>query len=224
MAIIIPRRAVRSLRVFQLATFAIGAIALIVALYLVRVVVSPERPLAPRTAAERVIFDAKDALKKDSRNIKARLDLGRVYIGIGQYESAISTLKIAVQLDRQNVEAFYLLGLAYHEKGEFDKALEHLSKAAKVKGAFAEQLAPVYQQMGKTYTGMGRNQEAVQSYRKALTYEPQDADVVFLLGQAYEKLGDRRAAIQAYKGVLEFLPDDKQAKEALEELQAAGKK
>jgi tetratricopeptide (TPR) repeat protein len=226
MAIIKPQTASRSLRAFQLATFAAGIVAVAVVVYLALALVKEQsdQTKAPRTAAESALFDARAQLSKNPRDLSARLNLAKVYIGIGQYDTALSTLKIALGLDKNNEEAQYLTGLAYFEMGDNNKALDSLIKASKVKGAFAEQLTLVWQQMGDTYVKMGRYRDAVQAYNTALSYKPEAADVVFKLAQTFEKVGDTQAALKAYKGVLSFVPTDKQAQDAVKRLQTTEKR
>lgn len=224
MAIIKPNTGILSLRALQFTAIIAGLATFVLLIYTIQVVIKPQLPPSPRTAAEKALFDAKGEVARNPKNAKARLALARVYIGIGQYEKALASLRSALSLDKNNVEARYLTGVAYYEMGNYGEALSNLQKAASIKGAFAEQLAPIYEEIGKTYSAIGKSVNAVDAYKKALAYQPEAADIIFLLAQEYERLGDKQRAVKAYKGVLSYLPDDEKAAAALKRLQTNSKR
>ena len=89
----------------------------------------------PRTAAERTLIDAQNAIAEDPRNVDARVALARVYLGMGQIESALRTLDAAQQIEPENLAVTHMLGLTYLESGDAAAAIPYLQR---VVDTFAE--------------------------------------------------------------------------------------
>lgn len=179
------------------------------------------RQITPRSAAERALFDAREAVEQNPQDVSARLDLARAYIGASQTENALSILRAVVEQEPGNIEAVHITGLAYAESGDSETAAVKLEEAAAVPDAFAEQYAAVYSDLGDVYTRMGRLEDAARSYEAALQRVPQAADIVFELAVTYENLGRAEDARVAYEGVLRYIPDHSGAIEAMTRIESA---
>ena len=67
------------------------------------------------------------AIALDPINTKLRLSLGGVYYALGDYDSAIDTLKLAVLTKPDFANARYNLAIAYRDKGETEKAINEMT-------------------------------------------------------------------------------------------------
>ena len=59
-----------------------------------------------------------------------RMDLGRCYTRIGQFDTAVQTFQKALETDPSSAEANYMLGVAYMRLGEWEAAIGPLQVAA----------------------------------------------------------------------------------------------
>ena len=72
------------------------------------------------------------------------------------------------------------------------------------------------------YLRLGRYEEAIKQFRKALSKEPELADARFHLGECYRHLGDEKKAIEEYEAALEIDPNYVAARTRLERLSPPG--
>jgi tetratricopeptide (TPR) repeat protein len=175
----------------------------------------------PRTAAERALMDAKQAIEADPRDIDARLKLARVSIGMGMFEAAKSTLEAAAEIEPDNPKITHLLGLTALESGDADTALVHLETAVQVPGAFAQDYAVIWSDIARARLAKQDTPGAIEAYEEALRHMPQAADIVLSLAQLYESTGRTEDAVRAYEGVTKFMPENGEALEALNRLTPA---
>lgn len=204
----------------RLMTVALAMVAIGAAAFTLYAIQQRQGDQTPRTAAERALLDAKRAIEKDPRDVAARMQLARVYIGMGRTEEAKGVLLAAAQLENKNIQVAHLLGLAYLEAGEYEPAVRQLRAAAGMKDGFAEQYAAIHADIGRCYSLQEQWKQAAASYREAVGYAPEAADLVFELGTAYERLGKKKDAVKAYEGVLKFVPDHEGAQRALTALRS----
>lgn len=175
----------------------------------------------PRTATERALVDARLAIEENPRDVEARLQLARVYIGMGQTQTAIRTLEAAQELAPDDLRVVHLLGLAHLEGGDAAAAMPFLEQAAEIEGGFAQDYAAIWSDIGRARRLQDDLEGALAAYERALVYVPQAADIVFELATVYERLGRTEEAITAYEGVLRFVPDHEGARAALSRLNSA---
>jgi len=174
----------------------------------------------PRTATERALMDARRAIEDNPRDVEARLQLARVYIGMGQTETAIRTLEAAKELAPEDLRLTHLLGLAHLEGGDATTALLYLEQAVEFEGGFGDDYSAILSDIGRARTLQGDLEGAAAAYERALVYSPQAADIVFELAVVYEELGRIEEATAAYEGVIKFVPDHEKAAAALARLRS----
>ena len=185
---------------------------------LVRAVLFQAR--TPRTAAERAIFDAEVAVKKDPRKAEARADLGVAYAMSGNYNKAIRELNVALRLDPKRARTYYVLGLVYRLKGDLPNAVRYLERSVSFEEEYADFYSKSYYELGHVYFEQKKYAKAVKAFEQSKANAPMAGDVLFDLAQAYEKIGRKEDAIDAYWGSLEYDPENKSAIEALRHLGA----
>lgn len=84
------------------------------------------------------------------------------------FEQAEKACHRALTLDRSLVEARLALGSLYRHSGQYDEALAELQAVAKSNPGIVQ----AYDELGATYRGMNRMQDAEDAYRQAVALEP----------------------------------------------------
>jgi Flp pilus assembly protein TadD len=178
------------------------------------------QPRTPRTAAERAIFDAEAAVKKDPRKAEARADLGVAYAMSGNYNKAIRELNVALRLEPKRARTYYVLGVVYRLKGDLPNAARYLQRAVTFEEELADFYSKSYYELGRVHFEQKKYAEAVKAFEESQANAPMAGDVLFDLAQAYEKTGKKENAINAYWDSVEYDPENKSAVTALRRLGA----
>ncbi len=178
------------------------------------------KPKTPRTAAEKAIFDAETAVRKDPRNVEKRADLGAAYAMAGSYGKAINELNTALKLDPKFTRTYYLLGIVYRLRGDFGNAAKYLERAVGFEGEYADFYSKSYYELGQVYYLQKRYNKAAKAFEQARANSPLASDIIFELAKAYEKAGKKEEAINAYWQTVQYDPENKNAVEALKRLNA----
>lgn len=156
------------------------------------------------------------------------INIGASSFALGQYKDAAEAYRQATRLDTDNADAHYALGLSLNRLNRADEEILAYKRAVALKPDFAnafeqlglayfkqkryaesaaafEQLktykpdAKTYNYLGETYLEMDKNQESVDAFNNAVSYNPNFDKARFNLGRAYLKLGDREAAAAQYE-------------------------
>lgn len=95
-------------------------------------------------------------------------------------------------------------GDCYLRSGDFNNAVKYLKEYS----SDAKQLqARAYKLLGDAYSELGKNDDAISSYKKASNHFPEDkynsAEALFFAASLSEKLGKNKEAIELYKEVKE---------------------
>lgn len=102
-------------------------------------------------------------------------------------------------LARQAHEAF--------QAGRFSEACDKLKLALKLD----PQSAPLWSDLGVSYTRLNQIDPAIAAFQKALSISPQNSQVLFTLGILYTRKGQVEEALKAYKQGLDLEPADEAA-------------
>jgi len=143
----------------------------------------------------------------------ARNDLGVVYLELKRWDNAIQEFKIVKDdLFYENSEnAAINLGLAYLGKGDYPKALEELRTVA----VMNPRNPVVRLSLGRVMFAMGKSEEAIIEYNRALEIYRDYGAVFYYLGQAYLKLNSVVAARAAFKEAARLAPDTELGRAAI---------
>jgi tetratricopeptide (TPR) repeat protein len=136
-----------------------------------------ERALAEKRYAEaEAAYEELRKLSPGTAEVHARL--GLIYFQQGKFTEAVAPLREAMRLKAglPNVDA--LLAMALSELGKYEEALPALVKA------FARKDDPVLRRMAglhlqRTYTGLGRDREAVEVALALSRLHPEDPEVLY---------------------------------------------
>jgi tetratricopeptide (TPR) repeat protein len=107
------------------------------------------------------------------------------------------------------------MGWAYYNKKEYEPAEKFYLKALEIDPKFISALAG----LGKTYTAMGRDSEAVATLEKAVKDYPTSGQLYLELARAHTLSGEYKKALDDYEKAIEFAPESALAREAETEAQ-----
>ena len=142
--------------------------------------------------------------------------LGAAYMALGRWDEAIPCFEqLLNNLLYATPQYLHLnLGFCYYNKKEYARSVESYKTAIEYNQRFAE----AWRGLGRTYTAMGRLDEAMTSLEKAIQLAPRFSEAYFDLAQAYGKKGFWTKALTAYKKVVELAPGTPLAAQASDEM------
>ncbi len=135
---------------------------------------------------------------------QARLSLGVSYLQQGKNTLALKEFIKGDKLNPNNPEMKNAIGLTYMRMRDYAMGEEYLKKAVSLKKDFSE----AYNNLGLLYSTIGRNEEAIANYKKALENVLYSTPERALnnLGIEYEKKGFMGKAKNAYLRSMEISP------------------
>jgi type III secretory pathway component EscV/tetratricopeptide (TPR) repeat protein len=117
--------------------------------------------------------------------------LGNLYYSVGDYERATAEYRQATVYGPTNAVFCRNLSAAYEQLGDFERAEEELKRARKIdhdEAKFNKEMARLLNSQGNRYFTRGDFHAAVQSYTRAIEFNPNDAMLSSNLGDAWEQL------------------------------------
>lgn len=143
----------------------------------------------------------------------ARNVLGVVYLELKRWDNAIAQFKIVKEdlFYENNDNAAINLGLAFMGKGDYSSALEELRAVA----AMNPRNPIVHLSLGRVLFSMGKTDQAITEYGKAIEIYGDYGAAHYYLGQAQMKLNNLDAARAAFKDAVRLVPDTEQGRAAL---------
>jgi predicted TPR repeat methyltransferase len=146
----------------------------------------------------------------DAFDIPQAIQAGMAHHRAGRLPEAKAIYRKVLTCDPRNPDALHLLGVIAHQVGNHQQAIEYISLAID----YCNQAVPrqpsnpfAYNNLGEAYRALGRTQEAVACYEKALLLKPDYAEAYYHLGQTLEDQGKSEAAIVCYRKALSVNPD-----------------
>lgn len=145
------------------------------------------------------------AIMLKPNNSTARNDLGVAYLDLKRWDNAIEQFKIVKNdLFYANSEnATINLGLAYLGKGDYEKALDEF----RIVATSNPRNPVIYVSLGRGLFAMGKTDEAIEEYNKALSIYSEYGAAYYYLGLAYLKKADKEAARKAFQQTIRIIPD-----------------
>ena len=147
-------------------------------------------------------------------NPSAILGLGKTYVKQGRLDDAIIAIEKAIEIQVDNTEAHYQLAQIYIKRGEkkkaasamaFFKVLRQTDPLLNEAEAWVKRHpndARGYNNLGIVYLARRRSEDAIASYKRAISLAPDLATAHYNLGHAYHKQGKINLAIEAYQQAL----------------------
>ena len=165
----------------------------------------------------------KEALQLDPGNAQYHNTLGLVLLNLGRPAEAQAEIQTAIDLEKTNPDLQHNLGIALAQQSRFEDAVAAYKKAL----AFPTYTTPevAYYNMGEAYIRMGKPQEAQESFRAAIQFEPTMVAAHYGLGLALSQGGRRDEAKAAFRQARDLdpaSPFSELAKNALRQLGDGG--
>lgn len=147
-------------------------------------------------------------------NPNAILGLGKTYVKQGRLDDAITAVEKAIEIQVDNTEAHYQLAQIYVKRGDRKKAASAMAffKVLRQTDPLLQEAetwvkrhpedARGYNNLGIVYLARRRSEDAVASYKRAISLAPELATAHYNLGHAYHKQGKINLAIVAYQQAL----------------------
>jgi len=150
---------------------------------------------------------AKEKVNANPGSAEMHYRLAELYQHDAQLESAIGEYRQALGLEADYVEAYLGLGDTYAAAGRFVDAVDVYQQGLSVKSlpGFAEMLNI---DLGKAYRQLDRNEEALDSLKRAVEINPDSVDGHFNLGLTFLRIGDKESAMKEYT-ILKDLSQDR---------------
>jgi tetratricopeptide (TPR) repeat protein len=131
----------------------------------------------------------------------AHYQLGLIYQKRRQYSDAIARFERAVEIDPEESDAHFQLGRIAREQGRFEDAIRHLKDAAALDDKLA--LSDVWRELGASYLGAGRVEEALGALTKYIDRRPYDPEGLYWFGETLLRLDRRVEARSAFERCIE---------------------
>lgn len=167
--------------------------------------------LSKQSTEERLIEEAKRAIRQRPRNPDARVRLGVLYVQQGRLDEAIVQFKEALKITEDHQEALIYLGIAYMNKDKNPQALKYFDKEIKFYKNTRYAKTNLYLEQAYYYGGVvlwkQKNYDKAISYlQSALEIQGTAADTYLVLGRAHMDKGSDDKAEEYFKQALKFDP------------------
>jgi len=146
---------------------------------------------------------AQKALTLDASDPKVYHALTNLYIMQRQYEKAIDAAEHRLELSPSGAQAYNSMGLALNFSGKHSEAIPFIEKAIRL-----DPYPPsaTFRTLADAYSNVGRYEEAITEYKKALQQNPDDIFAHLDLADNYMKLGREEEARAEAKEVIRIHP------------------
>lgn len=155
-----------------------------------------QKPKEERSAE--AIFKAEEYFRNDSLTLALN--------GDGQNKGFLYVIKNFDGTKAANIAHFYA-GVIYLRTNDFNNAVKHL-KDFSTESKQIQMIA--FGRLGDAYSEQGKKDEAVENYKKAGNYFPQDdynsSEFLFRAGYLLESMGKNQEAVEVYKQIKEKFP------------------
>lgn len=162
-----------------------------------------------RWTEARDVFQA--LTQREPDNAEAYYQLGRVYIGMSDYEAAVEALERAVALDPRHVQAHLRMGSVYEFQGRLDQALDAYGAVVQWARPDTDEAREAVKKLSYVtatkHAKAGEIDTALPMFQRLADQYPEDLLVRYSLGVAYMVKGRMADAQATFKKVLELDPD-----------------
>ena len=132
------------------------------------------------------------------------INLGSIYIGTGEYDSAIIALKKAIALDASNPKPYNDIGYSYIMKQDYKKAEAYIFDSLSKDTAYVF----AYINLGLLREKEGDFDAAEKEYNLAIGLNPNIPQAHNNIAGIYERSGKRLLAIKEYQKAIELDPEN----------------
>lgn len=146
------------------------------------------------------------AVELDPNNPETQNELALAYREMNLYSQAITHFEKATELRADYSEAYNNLGTVYLILAKWDRAINCFRNALRNTIYATPHFA--HNNLGLAYHEKGEFKKAVESYLKAIQFQPSFSRAFHNLGVTYEAMNEWDEAIEAYKESIRHAPED----------------
>ncbi|XP_039578714.1 Bardet-Biedl syndrome 4 protein isoform X3 [Passer montanus] len=125
---------------------------------------------------------------------------------LGKHKAAIEVYNEAAKLDEKDWEISHNLGVCYMYLKHFNKARDQLNNALEL-----NRHDLTYMMLGKIHLLEGEVDKAIEVYKKAVEFSPENTDLLTALGLLYLQTGEYQKAFEHLGNVLTYDPGNYKA-------------
>ena len=144
------------------------------------------------------------AVEMDPNYPEAWYQLGFTYGVLGRHADALKASKLAAKMRPDWAQAYVNIGASSFALGQYKDAVEAYKQALRVEDSADTQYA-----LGLTLNKLGRTDEEILSYRRAVALRPDHANALEKLGLAYFKQKRYQDSAQYFEQLRTYRPDAK---------------
>jgi tetratricopeptide (TPR) repeat protein len=142
----------------------------------------------------------------DTSNARYAAQLGYAYFLRKEYDSSAVMYRRAIRLDDENPQFWLNLALVYQRMDSAQQTIDAFHGA--VQASKPEKIGDIYAQLGTFYYRNDKFKEALNSYNKALTFDPTHTLAHFYLGAIYDRQSNTQNALRHFENYLNFTQGD----------------
>lgn len=150
---------------------------------------------------EAAIKDLHTVLKLDSLDVTAMHLLSDVYMDYFQSRNALLTMEHAAKLYPNRIPTLLKLSEDYYLLTKYEESMRTIDQILRIDPQNAE----AFFMFGQNFKDLGDSIRAINSYQKAVEFEPDLIDAWINLGQLYEKI-DPKIAVNYFDTAIEIDP------------------
>ena len=149
-----------------------------------------------------------ECIKLDSRELHARLELGKMYVKQGKEQEAEKLFVECIKLDPNNVHARLELGKMYVKQGKEEEAEKLFLECIKLNASDLHARL----ELGKMYVKQGKEQEAEKLFQEYMKLDPNNLHARLELGRLYVKQGKEQEAEKLFQEYMALDPNNLHAR------------
>ncbi len=148
------------------------------------------------------------AIKINSDNLEAYLNLGLAYYHLEKYNLAIAQYQQVIQENNLYYRAYYNRGLAYFALNNYQQAIKDYQRALRYfSDSDLSSKSLVYNNLGLTYMIIAQDQEAVSNFNHAIALNSNNYHAYNNRGGVYHRQGKYQAAIKDFTQAVQLQPN-----------------
>ena len=161
-------------------------------------------PIANELKKYKEVIEVGEKLLQNSDDASTIKDVGKAHFYLKNYEKCIFYYKKIEVLGLQNESVLYFLSLSYRALKNYEQAIVYAKKT--IEEGISINISAYYLLLGGIYETDGKQTNAINAYKKGLTFNT-NATIYYRLGLIYDlKLKNNENALTFYKLYLKSKP------------------
>ncbi len=148
-------------------------------------------------------------LSLDPKNVKAYVDLGRLYLQMREYDQAREVYEHVLSINKDYIEAYRGLGELAAIKGEWQGASENYQKSVELDVGNAR----YYAELARAYHELGKLDLELETLKKAVELEPNNPKYLDLLLETSIISNNKKLASATFKKLQKANPENQKLEE-----------